>query len=584
MIAQFIIYFTLLSPFSYNYPPGWSDKVDQQVIQLMDKKDKVSCLITVKSNLSFQGYNQKWTKEQKGYFVFDKLKSDAASNRALTLAFLTNNKIKYQSYIITNAIQAELNAQQIIDLAHIPEVLNISNNPNIRQVKVTSKPSKPDLKMDPIPEWGIIKIQADSVWKLGIRGEGVVIAGQDTGYEWEHPALKTKYRGWNATFDTVDHNYNWHDAIRAFNPLHDDTSSNANNCGLHSPFPCDDGTHGTHTMGTMVGSDSLNAVGVAPNAKWIGCRNMERSYGTPSTYLECFEWFLAPTNLDNNNPRPDLAPDVINNSWSCPELEGCNMSNWILLETAIQNLKMAGIMVIVSAGNNGNQGCASIFNPPSIFEESFAVGATRSNDTIANFSSRGPVIIDSSFRLKPNISAPGVAVRSTENADGYGVKSGTSMAGPHVAGVVALVISANPSLRGQVEEIEHILESTAVRKIDSTDCFNIMGLDIPNHIYGHGRVNALKAVEMAMGLSNSNVLTQSSLDLELYPNPAFSQLHLRSSQIKKFDKIIIYDLSGKVVSIFKDSLVLDIDNLHAGIYFLNAFANGKFISKKFVKI
>src|SRR5690606_13518356 len=160
--------------------------------------------------------------------------------------------------------------------------------------------------------------------------------------EWDHPALRSKYRG--AEGDAVSHDYNWHDAIHEINPLNGDSiiMPGNNPCGLDYPIPCDDSGHGTHTMGMLVGSDSAYQIGVAPDARWIGCRNMERGWGKPSTYLECMEWFLAPTDVNGENPDPTKAPHVINNSWSCPEVEGCNPDNFELLHQAVVNLRAAG--------------------------------------------------------------------------------------------------------------------------------------------------------------------------------------------------------------------------------------------------
>jgi serine protease AprX len=158
-------------------------------------------------------------------------------------------------------------------------------------------------------------VKADQVWALGYTGQGVVVAGADTGVAWTHNALKNKYRGWNGT--TVDHNYNWHDAIKNPNT----------GCPGSSPEPCDDdvllgGGHGTHTVGTMVGDDGgTNQIGMAPGAEWIACRNMNNGVGAVPTYLECMEWFIAPTDANGNNPDPSKAPHVINNSWGC--VEGC---------------------------------------------------------------------------------------------------------------------------------------------------------------------------------------------------------------------------------------------------------------------
>ena len=198
---------------------------------------------------------------------------------------------------------------------------------------------------------------------MGFTGQGVVIGGQDTGYQWDHPALKNQYRGWNGAI--ADHDYNWHDAIHS--------GSGGNPCGYNSPFPCDDYGHGTHTMGTMVGDDGgANQIGMAPGARWIGCRNMDNGLGSPSTYAECYQWFVAPTRVDGSEPRPDLAPDVINNSWGCPPSEGCNPDSLLIV---VQNLVDAGIVTAHSAGNSGS-GCSFVDTPAAIYEELFTVGAT----------------------------------------------------------------------------------------------------------------------------------------------------------------------------------------------------------------
>ncbi len=150
---------------------------------------------------------------------------------------------------------------------------------------------------------------------MGYSGQGVVVGGQDTGYDWDHPALVGAYRGWDGS--TVSHDYHWHDAIHGNDPH----TSPGNPCGYDLPEPCDDRGHGTHTMGTVLGDDGgRNQIGVAPGAQWIGCRNMDRGYGQPATYLECFEFFLAPYPVGGRLHRaiPDLAPDVTNNSWTLP--------------------------------------------------------------------------------------------------------------------------------------------------------------------------------------------------------------------------------------------------------------------------
>jgi subtilisin family serine protease len=166
-------------------------------------------------------------------------------------------------------------------------------------------------------------------------------------------------------------------------------------------------------MGTMVGDvDELGTqIGVAPGARWIGCRNMESGFGTPTTYAECFQFFLAPTDLAGSNTNPALAPHVINNSWGCPENEGCTETTWGMIRTVQQSLRAAGVLVVASAGNNGSA-CGSTLYPIGTYDASYSIGAVNAGGDIAPFSSRGPVTFNGTGISKPDISAPGVAVRS----------------------------------------------------------------------------------------------------------------------------------------------------------------------------
>ena len=547
---------------------SWESKVDSDLLIELQSGESYEFIIKMKSEADLQGINKSWKKDDKASHVYLALSQKATQSQQDVLALLEDHNAPVHSLFIVNVIKSYGDIELVELLAKRKDVENIQPNPSIpyhgtvRTAEVSRN-----------TEWGIQMINADSVWALGYSGQGVTIGGQDTGYEWEHPALKNKYRGYDAASDVADHNYNWHDAIHEISPLHNDSIVDASNnpCGLDSDFPCDDNNHGTHTMGTMVGSDGDNEIGVAPEAQWCACRNMERGWGTPFTYLECFEWFLAPTDLNGENPDPWKAPHVIANSWGCPEIEGCNPMNFEILNEAVKNLVEAGTVVVVSAGNSGSD-CSSVNTPSAIFEKSFTIGATNAMDTIAGFSSRGPVIVDESGRLKPNVVAPGVGIRSTIRNGEYASFSGTSMAGPHVAGVVALMISARPDLSGEVELIEYVLESTAIPLITTQECAGIPGETIPNHTYGYGRIDALAAVEMALTLFiESTDEEKYDLQVSIFPNPTKGMISLDTKEIQGEYTFTLFSIDGaKLLSrdyqSFGGSQQIDMQAYAAGVY------------------
>ncbi len=417
----------------------------------------------------------------RGRLVFEALRRNADVTQSNVRAQLESLGVKYRAYYIVNAFAVEGDRAVVDALATRAEVLSIeSDRPfqvNLEQTSMRA-PSAPA-----VIEWNISKINAPSVWSLAYTGQGIVFGNADTGIQWEHPALKPNYRGWDGA--TADHNYSWWDAI------HFDLNGNGSNpCGFDLAAPCDDWGHGTHTLGTGVGDDGAgNQIGVAPGAKWIACRNMEQGWGSPSTYLECFQFFLAPTDLTGNNPDPSKKPDVVGNSYVCPPSEGCAANS---LLTAMDNLRAAGIFMAVSAGNSGAT-CSSISDPPAIYDSAITVGATDAGDFIAGFSSRGPVTVDGSNRRKPDLVAPGVSVRSSYPANSYATLSGTSMASPHVAGAVALLWSGAPAFRNNVDQTEAALAQTAVRLTTTQGCGGDSSTQGPNNVYGYGRIDVLAA-------------------------------------------------------------------------------------------
>jgi len=557
---------------------SWESKVDETLIEKL-QTGSAPFIIMLKEQADLSGAKNIRGKVNKATFVHHELSKLAERTQQPLLEILETNGKTYQRLFIVNVIQTEGNLELVRLIASRSDVANIQDNPYVQ----FDSPRAEQNSGARVLEWGLTKIQADKVWEMGHRGADVVIGGQDTGYEWEHPALMTKYRGYDATGE-ADHNYNWHDAIHEFSPLHD---TQENPCGLDSPVPCDDNNHGTHTMGTMVGSDGENEIGVAPDAKWCACRNMERGWGSPISYIECFEWFVAPTDLNGENPDPSKGPHVIANSWGCPEIEGCFPSNFAMMNLAVENLRAAGTVVVVSAGNSGSE-CNSITNPAAIFEGSFTVGAVAINDTIANFSSRGSVEVDSSGRMKPNISAPGVQVRSSVRGGVYATFSGTSMSGPHVAGVVALMISANPELAGEVDIIEDIIETTAIPATSDEECGGVTGDMIPNNTYGFGRIDALAAVEKAMTIFPVNVLEIQEEFVTVFPNPTDDYINFNFTNISEDVILEVRDVTGRLVYINKfnsakeSTLSFNVSSI-SGMYFYNIRYQDKVLSGKFVK-
>ena len=480
LIAAFVLAAALLPRIIASAAP-WQTKVDSWVLETAQAGD-TEFIVFLAEQADLSAADSLAGKLAKGEFVYRTLSETAARTQSPVIAVLEDLGVEYRAYWVANFVWVRGSEAIVQAMAERADVAHIYANPAVRmELPVESGSAAAPSVIEPNIAW----VNADDVWAAGFNGAGVVIGGQDTGYDWDHPALKDQYRGWNGA--SADHNYNWHDAIH----------SGGGSCGPNSPLPCDDFGHGTHTMGTMVGDDGgANQIGMAPGASWIGCRNMDVGVGTPTTYSECFQWFIAPTDLNNQNPDPTKAPHAINNSWSCPVSEGCVDPN--VLKTVVENTRAAGIVVVVSAGNSGSS-CGSVNTPAAIYDASFSVGATnKTNDAIASFSSRGPVTVDGSNRLKPDISAPGVSIRSAIPGTGYTTMSGTSMAGPHVAGLVALLIDAAPLLEGDVDTLEVVIEQSAVQLTSTQDCPPFPGNQIPNAVFGYGRIDAFEAYLLAI--------------------------------------------------------------------------------------
>jgi subtilisin family serine protease len=297
------------------------------------------------------------------------------------------------------------------------------------------------------PQWNISLANAPPAWDAGDTGQGVVVASLDTGVDVTHPDLASRWRGGSDS---------WYDPY-----------------GQHTAGPVDFSGHGTQTMGVMVGGDAGgSSIGVAPGAKWIAARVFDdQGSATVSAVHFAFQWVLDP---DHDSATAD-SPQVVNNSWTMTS--GCSLE----FLPDIDALRAAGIAPVFAAGNGGpgaDTGFSPANNPGAL-----AVGSTSSLDVIANDSSRGPTSCGGTGRTFPSLVAPGVGIRTADLFSGYTTQSGTSLAAPHVAGALALLLSAHPGLSATAQETA--LTSTAVD-------LGAAGVD---DSYGAGRIDIAAALQ-----------------------------------------------------------------------------------------
>lgn len=433
-------------------------KAEKKVVDQLTKNGKATFWVILGDKADLSGADKLHEKADKAEHVWRVKTEHANRTQAGLRELLARAGAEFTPFWLVNAVKVTGDADLLGKIAVRSEVSQILADDPV--VLPDPKPT------DTVPtvngvEWNIDRINAPRVWnELGVRGEGIVVANIDTGVEFNHPALAASYRGRNPD-GTVDHNYNWFDPAGV----------------CPTAAPCDNNDHGTHTMGTMVGLDGDNVIGVAPGAKWIAAKGCESSTCSRTSLLAAGQWIVAPTDLNGENPRPDLAPDIVNNSW------GSSLDDPWYTEI-VSSWVAAGIFPAFSNGNSGPS--CNTSGSPGRYTISYSSGAFDINNTIASFSSRGS---GDNGDIKPNISAPGVNVRSSTRT-GYAAFSGTSMASPHTAAAVALMWSASPAIQGDIAETRRILDETAIDVAD-TSCG---GTAEDNNVYGEGRLDAYAAV------------------------------------------------------------------------------------------
>ncbi len=482
-----IILFCLIVGCSYSHQcyAGIISEPLQKKLSLLNDGETISVIVQCSQHPEFKQYMQGRTSAPQ---LIASLKNISARNTANLTSSLESIGYKgtLTAFWINNTFVLDVTKSLAETIATLPYVTSIIEN---EKGISTDGLSKENISAPPITynaAWNIKTIKADSVWLVyGITGSSITIGSMDTGVDITHPAIAAKFRG-GAT--------SWYDAIN----------------GNSTPY--DDAGHGTHTTGTLLGGDGpgngtpdSNDIGIAYGARFIAAKMLTSGAATIAQVTSAAQWMLDP---DANSETNDF-PHVINNSW----FSGTRGSTWFV--DAATAWRTAGIIPVFCAANYGP--ATSSTRSPGDYANCLSIGATTINDERYNATSVGPSPAGTPFpsdRRKPDVSAPGDAVRSSIPDGGFAYMSGTSMATPHVTGTIALMLEANPDLT--YDEIFDILQHTAVDLGDS-------GYD---YIYGYGRINALYAVREALKF-RVNIIQQENLATSESGDSAIMSIQLR---------------------------------------------------------
>lgn len=443
----------------------------------------------------------------------------------------------YTPYWIANLVVVRMSASALRGVAARSDVGVVGANFSVSPIEPAGDTRTP---VAPVAAFagstpGLRAIQAHRVWyELGITGAGRLVCGLDTGVMGNHPALASRWRG---AQPGIPWQWAWKDVI-----------------GGNTQFPADPNGHGTHTMGTLVGIAAATAdtIGVAWGARWIACNaiNQGVSHEFDNDVIAAFQWIADP---DGDPQTTDDVPDVVANAWRVNEQLGypdCDARWW----TVIDACETAGCAVVFSAGGDG-PGAQTIGSPADRIAtptNALAIGAVSAQAgepfpfPIASFSSRGPSGCDGVTK-KPEVVAPGVNVLSSTNNGGYALWSGTAMAVPHVAGVIALMREADPDL--DVTTAKQILLETALDE----------GTAGEDNIYGWGVIDAYAAVSRVLatqGIRAGGAPQAGKLALVVRPNPVHPAAVVSYAvPARGRVELCVLDVQGRLVRTLVDAIV-----------------------------
>jgi len=416
----------------------------QQAIASSQEGELLTVIVTLKAQANVSNIldNNRRIRINKVIVALQNM-ADATQNRVrdiLEARQSEGNVTEVEYFWVFNGLAVTATGDVIEELAALPEVRTITPNATILAPAGHAALASAEANLN--------VVNAPALWGLGYQGQGIVVANMDTGVYLNHPDLQSKWRGGSNSW---------------FDPN-----------GEHPSTPTDYNGHGTWTMGVMAGGDAGGTtVGVAPDAQWIAVKIFnDQGSATTAGIHAGFQWLLDP----DGNPSTDDAPHVVNNSWTF-QSPGCDLE----FELDLQSLRAAGILPVFAAGNSGPNAGTSI--SPSNNPSAFAVGGTDNNDLIYTDSSRGSSSCNEPPTIFPEMVAPGVNIHTTDSSGYYFDATGTSLAAPHVAGGLALLLNAFPGLLAGDQEAA--LLNSAVD----------LGAVGPDNDFGYGRLDLLAAYQ-----------------------------------------------------------------------------------------